>query len=144
MNYGISTVQRGATLIRRKRQEIQAIRAEVVLGSPLAHCRGTGICRVTAVQRVWKDVQPDCKRARALIGISSAGVLYFSFLRKSMCANMVTRHFGSTEGFRVEADFVLPDFIRRAFPATGPVITAGVYPTLVTDTRLVVLFSGSL
>lgn len=143
MNYGISTVQRGATLIRRKRQEIQAIRAEVVLGSPLAHCRGTGICRVTAVQRVWKDVQPDCKRARAMIGMSS-GVLYFSFLRKSMCTNMVTRHFGSAEGFRVEADFELPDFVRRAFPASAPVITAGVYPTLVTDTRLVVLFSGSL
>jgi hypothetical protein len=140
MNYGISTLQRGATLVRRKQQEARLIRAEVVLGSPMAHCRGTGICRVTAAQRVWKETQPDCKRVRAIIGYESGVGLYFSFIRKSMCINMVHRHFGGEEGFRVEADFEVPAFIRLAFPGSPAVIVAGVYPTLATMSRLVVMF----
>ncbi len=116
------------------------VRAEVVLGSPSANCRGVGICRVTAVYGGWKEVGTHCRRAKAIIGLTPQGKLYFSIFRKSVCKGAAQKHFGREEGFRVETAYELPRGITNTLRLERYCIEPGLYPVLETDSKWIVIF----
>jgi len=140
MDYDIGLQLRQAITPKHKRRIVNSIRAEVVLGSPGANCRGAGICRVTAMHRGWKDMSPHCKRAKAMIGLMPTGRLYFSFFKKSMCDKMIAAHFADEKGFQVETPFEIPSFLRSALLPAQSSILPGVYPTMETPGKWIVFF----
>lgn len=139
MNYGGRIQHPQTNVLRSKKGASARVRAEVVLGSPNSNCRGVGICRVTASYKGWKEVSPHCKRARAIVGIMHSGCLYFSFLKKSMCDEMVKRHF-TENGFCVETAFEIPSFLKSALSIERQSLLPGVYPVMETPSKWIVFF----
>lgn len=124
----------------RKKRLLNTVRAEVVLGSPSAGCRGVGICRVTAMYGGWKESGTFCRRARAIIGLTPQGKLYFSIFKRSVCKEAAQKHFGQEEGFRVETAYELPWSIINVLRLEHYCIEPGLYPILETDSKWIVIF----
>lgn len=114
----------------------QAIRAEVVLGSPSSGCNGVGICRVMA-QGYGLDC--PCPKTAAKLSVTEEGKLRFSFQKSSMSADYLRRHFGWLL-FQVTEPCRLPLRITAALQTERRRIEPGVYQVWETNDAMVVDF----
>jgi hypothetical protein len=97
--------------------------ADVVLGVLEKGCSGLGVCKIAQ----WRSEKSRCAVTGALIEHQETGTIRFRFDSRVMCRNMIKQHFSSNI-FTVEADFMLPHFLRVGLEISANQIKKGNYP----------------
>lgn len=120
------------------KNEICAVRADIILGSPGAACAGLGICKMMAPSLV--HVRYKCPLVNTWLSLTSERRLRVSFVKDSMDLQLQRRHF-RWGLFQVLEAYELPDELARALPGLlNCTIRPGIYTVWETAEHLVVDF----
>ncbi|MBL7792412.1 MAG: hypothetical protein JNK77_08810 [Saprospiraceae bacterium] len=112
------------------------LRADVVLGSPAAKCRGVGICRVVVAPHQHIG---DCPAVHTIIDANIQGRPRFYFLRHTISAQVLDQHFSSGV-FVVQETYHFSKSLIRRLRLGSPHILPGKYLIEVTDKYFIVDF----
>jgi|GEM_PF-624988 len=119
-----------------ERNNYKCIRADLVLGSPVAGCSGLGVCRILSARQTWKG---KCPKVSAWMSVADQGQLRVSFMKNSMDLKMMRRHFRWTL-FQVLEAFELPAFLVLELQLEQLWIAPGIYTVWETPDLLIVDF----
>lgn len=122
------------------RAPLRRIKAEVVLGSPGARCRGVGICRITAIGQEAGAGVARCRKTVAWIGATPGGRLYMVFSKHLVCPQFAARQFVGSQ-FPVDSRFEWPAFVQDKLGGALHTIEPGQYPMRENAQQWVVYFS---
>jgi hypothetical protein len=110
----------------------QAIKADVVFGSPTKRCVGIGICQVNPYRsgKAVNEHIPCCQQVETLIHRSgTSDRLHFHFSRKKICKKMIAQQFAYSR-FRIPDPLMLPDWLTEALELSAEQLLPGVYPVV--------------
>ena len=125
----------------KHRESLKRVKAEVVLGSPGARCRGVGICRISAADTLTTSHSlPRCRKTVAWIGLTPGGSLYMIFSKHLVCDTLAERQF-KPGSFGVTTRFRLPQFLQNELGTTREFIEPGNYPVRESAQQWIVYFT---
>lgn len=117
----------------------QAIKADVVFGSPTKRCVGIGICQVNPYQAAPQNRNiPCCQRVETTICPVQSDRLQFSFSRKKICKKMIAQQFAFSR-FRITDPLQLPDWLMGSLDLGDARLAPGVYPVVFEEDSIRVL-----
>ena len=115
------------------------VSVEVEFGSPLKNCLHYGICRVEIFRAGGKN-GCGCTAAPATLRHWEGKGLEFVFHRDHLKPLIWQKHFG--EGvFLITDAYALPPAVAAAIGIRSFTISPGIYPVLVTNNNLIVIFA---
>lgn len=119
-------------------RKAEAVRSDVVLGSPSARCNGVGICRVMGAGEF-----PDCPcpRIETLLLPNAEGRIRFAFEKARLSADQFELHFQSGF-FQVEEPYRLSPRLCKQLGWKSGWIQPGLYPIWESDQRFIVDFQA--
>jgi hypothetical protein len=115
----------------------EALRSDVVLGSPSARCNGVGICRVMGVGEY-----PDCPcpRISTLLLPNPNGAIRLAFDKSTLSAELLQQHFGWGVFQVLEPYRISPRMCKQLGWKSGW-IHPGVYKVWESESALIIDFS---
>jgi hypothetical protein len=124
---------------------VQQTIVSVVLGQESKDCDNYGVCRVDypshQVFRHLKqaDARACCNNSLAVLSVTPKGEFELAFAKASMTPACMARFF-STDHFRVDEAFCLPDFLIKDLAVPLIIIEKGAYPLQETTGFFIVRF----
>ncbi len=118
--------------------ELEAVRSEIILGSPSAGCTGVGLCRIMTVRPT--TIRYKCPVVSAWLSLTNERRLRVSFMKNSMELKVQRRHF-RWGLFQVLEAYEMPDEMARCLPGLAEyTVQPGIYTVWETAEHLVVDF----
>lgn len=117
-----TNVPPSALLLNRSKIPLRSFEADIVLGVLGKNCRGLGICKIAPLYSLPKN----CRVTQATIDKILRKLIRLRFDPASVCKVQLQRQF-SKGCFRLEEDFVLPDFLIRKLQLEKRLIRRGKY-----------------
>jgi hypothetical protein len=108
----------------------QSIRCDVIFGSPSNDCRGTGVCRISALrsQPGPAPASRDCQRTTAICQAADAGKRLCMVLRHELLCPQLWRRHLRHECLTLLEPCVVPADVVQAIGLTFNVLSPGTYP----------------